>query len=160
MKGSDFDEAEFFRAIQESRVRALLIGRRALVALGIPVLTADYDFWIHIEDIARAFLALAEADRDLVHDEAFNVGTTTENYMIRDVAHLVEEVVPDCEVTLSDEAFNDPRNYRVTCDKLARTIPGFKPQWTVRRGIEELYEAYVEVLAAGKGELLPASVLD
>ena len=53
MKRSEFDETEFFRAIQGSGARALLIGRRALVALGIPVLTADYDFWIHIEDIAR-----------------------------------------------------------------------------------------------------------
>ena len=53
MKGSEFDETEFFRAIHESGARALLIGRRALVALGIPVLTADYDFWIHIDDIAR-----------------------------------------------------------------------------------------------------------
>lgn len=53
MKGSEFDETEFFRGIQGSGARALLIGRRALVALGIPVLTADYDFWIHVEDIAR-----------------------------------------------------------------------------------------------------------
>ena len=52
MQGSEFDEAEFFRAIATSGARALLIGRRALVALGIPVLTADYDFWLHIDDIA------------------------------------------------------------------------------------------------------------
>jgi len=52
VQGSDFDEAEFFRVIAASAARALLIGRRALVALGIPVLTADYDFWIHIDDIA------------------------------------------------------------------------------------------------------------
>jgi len=51
VRASEFDEAEFFRAIAESRARALLIGRRALVALGIPVLTADYDFWLHIDDI-------------------------------------------------------------------------------------------------------------
>ena len=51
MQGSEFDEAEFFRAIAASGARALLIGRRALVALGIPVLTADYDFWLHIDDI-------------------------------------------------------------------------------------------------------------
>ena len=51
MRGSEFDEAEFFRAIAESGARALLIGRRALVALGIPVLTADYDFWLHIDDM-------------------------------------------------------------------------------------------------------------
>ena len=52
MQASEFDEAEFFRAIAASGARALLIGRRALIALGVPVLTADYDFWIHIEDIA------------------------------------------------------------------------------------------------------------
>ena len=52
MQGSDFDEGEFFRGIAASGARALLIGRRALVALGIPVLTADYDFWLHIDDIA------------------------------------------------------------------------------------------------------------
>jgi hypothetical protein len=52
VQGSEFDEAEFFRGIAASGARALLIGRRALVALGIPVLTADYDFWLHIDDIA------------------------------------------------------------------------------------------------------------
>ena len=52
MEGSEFDEGEFFRAVARSGARALLIGRRALVALGIPVLTADYDFWIHIDDAA------------------------------------------------------------------------------------------------------------
>ena len=53
MEASDFDEIAFFRSIQSSGARALLIGRRALVLLGLPVLTADYDFWIHIDDIAR-----------------------------------------------------------------------------------------------------------
>ena len=52
MQGSDFDEIEFFRAVERSGARALLIGRRALVVLGLPVLTADYDFWLHIDDIA------------------------------------------------------------------------------------------------------------
>ena len=53
MRGSDFDEIAFFRALQQSGARALLIGRRALVLLGLPVLTADYDFWLAIDDIAR-----------------------------------------------------------------------------------------------------------
>jgi hypothetical protein len=52
MQGSDFDEIAFFRAIHVSGARALLIGRRVLVLLGLPVLTADYDFWIAIDDIA------------------------------------------------------------------------------------------------------------
>jgi len=51
VEASEFDEEEFFRAIAGSGARALLIGRRALVALGLPVLTADYDFWLHIDEI-------------------------------------------------------------------------------------------------------------
>jgi hypothetical protein len=59
VEGSDFDERAWFRGIAESGSRALLIGRRALVLLGLPVLTADYDFWIHVDDIA-AFNSAAE----------------------------------------------------------------------------------------------------
>ena len=59
MQGSEFDEAEFFGSIAESGARALLIGRRALVALGLPVLTVDYDFWIHVDD-AQLFNGAAE----------------------------------------------------------------------------------------------------
>ena len=53
MHGTDFDEIGFFREIHKSGARALLIGRRALILLGLPVLTADYDFWVAIDDIAR-----------------------------------------------------------------------------------------------------------
>ncbi len=53
MDASPFDLREFFRAVEESGARALLIGRQAIIALGIPVVTADYDYWIHIDDIAR-----------------------------------------------------------------------------------------------------------
>ena len=50
MQRSEFDELEFFKGVEASGARALLIGRRALVVLGLPVLTADYDFWVHIDD--------------------------------------------------------------------------------------------------------------
>lgn len=107
-------------------------------------LKSDGTSWrplVHIEDISRAFLALMEAPREVVHDQAFNVGSTRENYRIRQVAELVGQVVPDSVVTLSDEAFNDLRNYRVNCDKLAEAV-GFQTKWTVLDGIRELYEAY------------------
>jgi len=58
VRASEFDEVEFFGAIDRSGARALLIGRRALIALGMPVLTADYDFWIHIDDIEKLNTAL------------------------------------------------------------------------------------------------------
>ena len=97
---------------------------------------------VHIEDIARAFLALLEAPRDVVHDQAFNVGSTTENYRIREVAQLVEELVPGSTVELAEHAGPDKRNYRVSCDKLCSLVPAYQPQWTVRTGIEELADAY------------------
>jgi nucleoside-diphosphate-sugar epimerase len=108
-------------------------------------LKSDGSSWrplVHIEDISRAFLAMLEAERDLIHDEAFNVGATDENYRIRDVAEMVQDVVPNSKLTVSDAAFNDPRNYRVNCDKLATRLPAAIPQWTVQRGIEQLHEAY------------------
>ncbi len=103
-------------------------------------LKSDGSSWrplVHIEDISRAFCVLMEAPLDLVHDEAFNVGHTDENYRISDVAEIVGEVT-GAEVTMSDEAFNDLRNYRVNCDKLVSRFPRPTPQWTVRRGAESL----------------------
>lgn len=97
---------------------------------------------VHVEDISRAFLAVLEAPRHLVHDEAFNVGRTAENYQIRDVARIVEEVVEGSTITLADTAGPDLRNYRVDCSKIAEVLPAFQPTWTVRAGVEELHAAY------------------
>ncbi len=100
---------------------------------------------VHIEDISRAFIAAMEAPREAVHGEAFNVGRTDENYRIREIAEMVGDVVPGCEVTFADGAGPDKRNYRVNCDKIRRVLPAFEPQWTVRKGIEQLYEKYKEI---------------
>ncbi len=100
---------------------------------------------VHVADIARAYVAILEADRELVHNQAFNVGTTAENYQIREVAEIVHDVVPDCEIGFADGAEPDVRCYRVDCNLLSRTVHGFKPQWTVRRGVEQLLEAYQRV---------------
>ncbi len=59
MEGTEFEELGFFRAIEASGARALLIGRQALIALGIPVMTQDYDFWIHVDDAAVFNAAVA-----------------------------------------------------------------------------------------------------
>ena len=96
---------------------------------------------VHAEDIASAFLALLEAPRETVHARAFNVGDSAENYLIRDVAELVHEIVGGT-VTFAAGAGADARNYRVSCDRIAREVPEFQPQWTLRKGIEQLAEAY------------------
>jgi len=98
---------------------------------------------VHVLDISNAFLAVLQAPRDLVHNQAFNVGRTEENYRIREVAELVREVVPGSEVSFAEGAGPDVRCYRVDCGKLAR-LPGVELRWTVRQGVEQLYAAFKE----------------
>ena len=100
---------------------------------------------VHVEDICRAYIAALESDRELIHNEAFNVGTTTENYQISEIAEIVEDVVPGCKVAFAEDAGPDKRCYRVDCNKIARVLHNFKPQWTVRQGIEDLYNTYKTV---------------
>ncbi len=115
---------------------------------GLIYLKSDGGAWrpiVHVEDIARAYVAVLEAPIEAVHNKAFNIGTTTENYRVRDIAKLVEDVVPNCKLEYADGASADARNYRVDCNSIAHALNGFKPQWTARRGIEQLYRVYQSV---------------
>ena len=93
---------------------------------------------VHVEDISSAFLAVLEAPRDMVHDEAFNVGVSSENYRIRDIAEIVEEAVPGARASFAEGGGPDTRSYQVDCSKIVRSLPAFRPQWTVPRGVEQL----------------------
>ena len=97
---------------------------------------------VHIEDMSRAFLAVLEAPRELVHDEAFNVGRQEDNMQVRDIVDLVRDAVPGSTVTLAGDAGPDVRNYRVDFSKLAGTFPSLDLRWTVRDGVNELVGAY------------------
>ena len=99
---------------------------------------------VHIEDISRAFLAMLEAPRELVHDQAFNVGRTQDNVQIRDIAEMVRDAVPGSALTFADGAGPDLRNYRVDFAKLDETFPALGLRWTVRDGVEELIGAYAK----------------
>ena len=99
---------------------------------------------VHIEDISRAFVAVMEAPREVVHLQAFNVGRNEENYRIREIADAVSELVPGCRIDYEDGAGPDTRCYRVDCSKIARMVPAFQPQWTVRKGIVQLRDAYID----------------
>jgi nucleoside-diphosphate-sugar epimerase len=114
---------------------------------GEVVIQSDGTPWrplVHIRDISRAFLAVLEAPRDAIHNEAFNVGSSEENYQIRDVADIVKEIVPGCSIKYLEGGGPDPRCYRVSCDKLRAHIPSFRTEWTVRRGVEELYGSFAK----------------
>ena len=100
---------------------------------------------VHIEDISRAFLAVLEAPRDVVHGEVFNVGRNDQNFRIREIADIVGETVPGCEVSFASGAGPDIRNYRVDFSKIGRVLPSFRPVWDARSGARQLYEAFCDV---------------
>lgn len=115
---------------------------------GLVYIKSDGTPWrpiVHIEDISRAFIAVLEAPRELIHNEAFNVGRNEDNYRIRDLAEIVQETVPNCRIEYAADAGPDKRCYRVDCSKIAKVLPDFQPQWDARKGAAELYEAYKKV---------------
>jgi nucleoside-diphosphate-sugar epimerase len=122
---------------------------------GRVLLKSDGSPWrplVHVEDLCRAFLAVLGAGRELVHGEAFNVGRDGENYRMRDVAELVRQAIPGSVIELAEGAGADPRCYRVDFGKLARTLPGFVPRWSVPEGIVQLRDAFRRI-GLGKDDL-------
>jgi nucleoside-diphosphate-sugar epimerase len=116
------------------------------VTTGLILLKSDGSPWrpiVHIEDIARAFLAVLRAVPDKVAGQAFNVGRTDQNYRILDIAEAVAGVVPGCRIEMAPDAGPDRRSYRVSFDKIANTLPDFAPRWDVGQGARQLYESYV-----------------
>jgi nucleoside-diphosphate-sugar epimerase len=118
---------------------ALLTGNVRLESDGSP--------WrplVHVEDISRAFLAVLEAPRELVHDQAFNVGRRADNVQIREVAEIVRGMVPGSRVAFAEGAGPDLRNYRVDFSKLNETFPHLELSWSMQDGVGELIDAYTE----------------
>lgn len=97
---------------------------------------------VHIRDIIAAFIAVLDAPTEAVHNQTFNVGRTDENYRISELADMVADIVPGCHVEYAPGGAPDKRCYRVNCDKIQRVLPNFRPQWTARKGAQELYDAY------------------
>ena len=112
---------------------------------GKVTLLSDGTAWrplVHIRDISLAMIAALEAPRDLIHNQAFNVGLDDANYQIRSLAEGVAELVPGSVVTFADGAETDNRNYNVNFNKI-HTVLGdyFNPSWDIKDGIDEIYNA-------------------
>lgn len=108
-------------------------------------LKSDGTAWrplVHITDISRAFIAAIEAPREAVHCQAFNVGTTAENYRVRDIAEIVRSTVPGSSIAHAEDAHADKRSYRVDFSKIATRLPNFKPQWSAAAGARQLHASY------------------
>ncbi len=99
---------------------------------------------VHCEDMARAFVAVAEAPKETVNGKSFNVGQNSENFQIKDIARIVGEVIPGCEVIITGEHGGDSRSYRVDFSKIERELPNFKPKWKLKAAVEDIYKGYKE----------------
>ena len=112
---------------------------------GNVLLKSDGTPWrplVHIEDISLAAIGALETPRELIHNEAFNVGINSENYQMRQLAEFVKEVVPNCEIEFAAGAGPDKRNYRVDFSKYTKTFPKHQLSWDARRGAQDIYESY------------------
>jgi nucleoside-diphosphate-sugar epimerase len=111
------------------------------------VMNSDGSPWrplVHALDIAEAFASVLEAPDAAVHNQIFNVGRNDENYRVREIAEIVADVFPGCEATFGPSN-NDGRSYRVSFDKIATMVPGFKSRWTARQGAEQLREIFERI---------------
>jgi nucleoside-diphosphate-sugar epimerase len=97
---------------------------------------------IHCEDIARAFIAVLVASVEKVNGQAFNTGRNEDNHQVKEIARLVGEVVPGCEVLITGEHGSDSRSYKVDFSKIQKELPGFKPRFNLKMGIEQLFDYY------------------
>lgn len=115
------------------------------VTTGVVRLRSDGRAWrpmVHIEDIARAALAVLEAPRALVHGQVFNVGSSRENHRIIDMAERVRDRLPGVALQVAAGAATDARDYHVDCEELVRRLPAAAPRWTLEAGIDELARTY------------------
>jgi nucleoside-diphosphate-sugar epimerase len=107
-------------------------------------MTSDGSPWrpfVHVLDIAHAVACVLAAPRDLVHGEIFNVGSEEQNYQIRQVAQIVSDLVPGCQLTVGDSS-SDSRNYRADFTKIHERLPGFQCAWDVERGAKEILDVF------------------
>lgn len=109
------------------------------------IMKSDGSPWrpiVHIKDVCQAFIAVLEAPLELIHNKAFNVGITRDNLQIRDIAKIVSQIVPNCQIEFAKNASPDKRCYKINCDRLPQTLAAFRPDQTIQGGAKELYKAY------------------
>ena len=127
----------FDTSVNNLAARACVTGRIILPNKG-----DQWRSFVHVEDIARAYVASIEAPRYRIHNEPFNVGLTAENYRMRDIAVAIQTIVPFCTIEGSTTGSSQSFSYRLDCNKVARKLPEFKPQWTIGKGINQLYRGF------------------
>ena len=124
--------------INDITARAVVQGRIELLSDGTP-----WRPFVHVSDIARAVEAvLSVEDVSRVHDRAFNVGCTEENYQVRTVAEMVAEAIPGSTISIAAGSGADTRDYKVDFTRIGTELPEFRPEFTVKTGIEQMAEDF------------------
>lgn len=110
-------------------------------------MTSDGTPWrplVHGLDIARAIVAALQAPAEAIHNEVFNVGDTSHNYRVREIAELIGEVFPGCRMNFGAPG-QDNRSYRVSFEKIRKHLPGFGCTWDARRGAKQLFDLFTQI---------------
>jgi nucleoside-diphosphate-sugar epimerase len=110
-------------------------------------MTSDGTPWrplVHLLDICEAIACALEAPRDIVHNQIFNVGDNKENYQVRDIARIVAEAFPGCQLTFGSNN-GDNRSYRVSFDKIHAKLPGFRCRRDARTGARQLRDMFERI---------------
>ena len=110
-------------------------------------MTSDGTPWrplVHLLDICTAIRCALEAPTEAVCAEVFNVGHNDDNYRVREIAAIVGDTFPGCEVTIGD-SHGDSRSYRVSFDKIHARLPGFKCAWNAERGARQLRQVFEQI---------------
>ncbi|MGB5160111.1 MAG: SDR family oxidoreductase [Thermoanaerobaculia bacterium] len=110
-------------------------------------MTSDGTPWrplTHVLDICGAILCTLKAPRESVSGEIFNVGHNADNHQIREIAEIVAEVFPDCQLSVGPSG-GDDRSYRVSFDKISQRLPDFRCRWAARQGAEQLRNLFERI---------------
>jgi nucleoside-diphosphate-sugar epimerase len=110
-------------------------------------MTSDGSPWrplVHALDIAKAIECVLGAPRDVIHNEVFNVGDTAQNYQVREIAEIVADTFPGCDLSFGDQGA-DNRSYRVNFDKINSQLPGFACEWDAARGARQLRTVFESI---------------
>ncbi len=99
---------------------------------------------VHVLDICNAIVCTLEAPRDIVHNQIFNVGDTTLNYTIKEIAQMIATVFNECKLSFGERG-TDNRSYRVSFDKINQKLPGFKCEWNAQRGAQQLFDLFNKI---------------
>lgn len=110
-------------------------------------MTSDGTPWrplVHALDICKAIVCALEAPRDIVHNQIFNVGDTSNNYQVKEIAQIVAQIFKGCELSFGQNG-GDNRSYRVSFEKINKTLPGFKCEWDAVRGAQQLFDIFAQI---------------